>query len=156
MSKKISKVKDESKENVSQTEKVVENDIVLVRVARNFNDGTDNNNFVSAGPNTYYKTNKDRAKKLVETGYCEYDNSVATVAILEENTEPGNPISNEECNTEDDNPGESSNPDNTDNGKTDDIVDNNIEDNNSGENSNLDNTENNTNDDNNKNENPNE
>lgn len=50
-----------------------EDQIVFVRVINNFKDSTDNQNFVSAGKNTFYRTNKSRADKLVEAGYAEYE-----------------------------------------------------------------------------------
>lgn len=77
MSKKTNKV------NVNKTNKVEEqdvtNDTVYVRVIRNFNDATDNERFISAGPNSYYKTNKERADMLVKAGYVEYDSESTIV-----------------------------------------------------------------------------
>lgn len=75
MSKKQSK-KTEVKTNVN------EDPIVIVRVVNNFNDATDNNRFVSAGPNTFYRTNKSRADMLVAAGYAEYEEE-AEVTVVE-------------------------------------------------------------------------
>lgn len=50
-----------------------DNSTVFVRVVRNFQDSTDNNNFVSSGKNNFYRTSKERADKLVESGFCEYE-----------------------------------------------------------------------------------
>ena len=61
------------KNSTEKTEAVHDNVIVFVNVVKNFLDSTDNNRTISAGPNTYYRTNKDRADKLVEAGFCKYD-----------------------------------------------------------------------------------
>lgn len=77
MSKKTNKV------NVEKTNKVEEqdviNDTVYVRVVKNFNDATDNERFISAGPNSYYKTDRERADMLVRAGYAEYDSESTIV-----------------------------------------------------------------------------
>lgn len=60
---------------------VSEDPIVLVRVVNNFNDATDNERFISAGPNTFYRTNKSRADMLVEAGYAEYEEVELTTVV---------------------------------------------------------------------------
>lgn len=66
-----------NKGNINKTNKVEEqditNDTVYVRVIRNFNDATDSERFISAGPNSYYKTDKKRANMLAKAGYVEFD-----------------------------------------------------------------------------------
>lgn len=61
------------KENIKVEETKQVEELVLVRVVNNFNDATDNERFISAGPNTFYRTNKSRADMLVDKGFCEYD-----------------------------------------------------------------------------------
>ena len=63
---------------------VATSDVVLVRVVQNFNDATDGERFISAGPNTFYRTNKKRADMLVKAGYCEYDNGTTNDDIVVE------------------------------------------------------------------------
>ncbi len=68
-----------------QKPKVLINDskdeIVFVRVVRSFNDATDRNNFISSGPNTFYRTNRERADKLAAAGYVEYEN-IETPSVI--------------------------------------------------------------------------
>ncbi|MCX4365098.1 MAG: hypothetical protein OSJ70_04935 [Bacilli bacterium] len=66
--------KKETKDKAAKvTSTTTTEEIVLVRVINNFNDATDNERFISAGPNTFYRTNKSRADKLVAAGYAEYE-----------------------------------------------------------------------------------
>ncbi len=126
MSKKTDKV------NVNKTNKVEEqdvtNDMVYVRVVRNFNDATDNERFISAGPNSYYKTNKERADMLVKAGYVEYDNE-STVIDTNVNTEDTNNEDNTNANNDVDNSNvnEDDNTSDEDNAN-DDSEDTNIDD----------------------------
>lgn len=100
MSKKTNKV------NVNKTNKIEEqdvtNDTVYVRVVRNFNDATDNERFISAGPNSYYKTDKERADMLVRAGYVEYDNEsnvIDTNVDTEDTSIEDNTNTNDDTNT---------------------------------------------------------
>lgn len=132
MSKKTNKV------NVSKTNKVEEqditNDIVYVRVVRNFNDATDNERFISAGPNSYYKTNKERADMLAKAGYVEYDNESTVIDTNinsddtnnEDNTNANDDVDNSNDIT-DDNVNEDDNTSDEDNAN-DDSEDTNVDD----------------------------
>lgn len=78
-----------SKRQEKKTEEktiVNEDPIVMVRVVNNFNDATDNNRFISAGPNTFYRTNKSRADMLVAAGYAEYENVEETEKTVVESS----------------------------------------------------------------------
>ena len=116
MSKKTNKV------NVSKTNKVEEqditNDIVYVRVVRNFNDATDNERFISAGPNSYYKTNKERAD--IDTNINSDDTN------NEDNTNANDDVDNSNDIT-DDNVDEDDNTSDEDNAN-DDSEDTNVDD----------------------------
>lgn len=141
----MSKKNDKVKANVKTDEKVVENDVVFVRVIQNFNDATDNNNFVSAGKNSFYRTNKERADMLVKDGYCEY----------EDDTEVDNVTTDD--NTDDNSDSNITDDSNVDNGTTDDTndvtTDNNSDDTNTSDNVDDNNNANDNTDD---NSNPNE
>lgn len=69
----MSKKKETTTKTTKVEETVTTEEIVLVRVISNFKDTTDNERFISAGPNTFYRTNKSRADKLVAAGYAEYE-----------------------------------------------------------------------------------
>lgn len=145
MSKKTNKV------NVNKTNKVEEqdvtNDIVYVRVVRNFNDATDNERFISAGPNSYYKTNKERADMLERAEYVEYDNESTVIdtnvdsedTSIEDNTNTNNDtntvITNDNVN-EDDNTSDEDNA-NDDSEDTNVDNDNNVNDENNTDNENI-------------------
>jgi len=82
---------------------VNEDPIVLVRVVNNFNDATDNERFISAGPNTFYRTNKSRADMLVEAGYAEYEEEVeVTVANISDDVEQDSSNENKVSNNNED------------------------------------------------------
>ena len=83
MSKKNNKSNVEAKP--VETKEVETNDVVLVRVIKNFNDATDNNNFVAAGKNNFYRTNKERADMLEKAGYVEYEVAPVVVTLKSEN-----------------------------------------------------------------------
>ena len=109
MSKKNQRAnKVEDKEQVIVTDNsdeqvvVATNDVVFVRVVQNFNDAKDNERFISAGPNTFYRTNKERADMLVEAGYCEYADGTTTDSIVvEEPKTDGEPnVDDEESKTD--------------------------------------------------------
>ena len=114
MSKKNNKVK----VNVELVETVVTNEVVFVRVIKNFNDATDNNNFVAAGKNTFYRTNKERADMLVNNGYAEYDNVVVEDIINDDD----NANNNEDDSNVIDNSNNDNANDNVDDNNNDDIT----------------------------------
>ena len=62
---------------------VNDNSIVLVNVVRSFRDATDNNREISSGPNSYYRTSKDRASKLIAAGFCKYEDEELEVTKAE-------------------------------------------------------------------------
>lgn len=62
----------------------VEAEYVLVKVDKAFRDATDNNRDISAGPNSYYRTTKERADMLVTRGFCSYDDKVNSNVVVDE------------------------------------------------------------------------
>ena len=97
MSKKVN-----TKDTYKTPEVVNDNAVVLVKVEKNFRDATDNNRPISAGPNCYYKTTKERADRLVASGFCKYDDE-ETATIKEETTEVTNDISDASSNVVEEN-----------------------------------------------------
>lgn len=136
MSKKNNKSNVETKP--VETKEVETNDIVLVRVIKNFNDATDNNNFVAAGKNNFYRTNKERADMLVKAGYCEYEDGTEVDNVITDDNSDSNITddSNVDNGTTDD-----TNDVTTDNNSDDTNASDNIDDNNNAN----DNTDNNSN-----------
>lgn len=81
----MSKNKNNKQKEIIEKTIVNYDPIVLVRVISNFNDATDNERFISAGPNTFYRTNKSRADKLVKAGYAEYVEEIVATIVDDSN-----------------------------------------------------------------------
>lgn len=117
-----------SKKNIKSNVKPVETnevetiDVVFVRVVKNFNDATDNNNFVAAGKNNFYRTNKERADMLEKAGYVEYE-VAPVVATLK--SEDDNANDDEEIKPTDKQEDDNANDD-TEDKSTDNQEDNNV------------------------------
>ena len=89
-----------------------DNELIFINVVRNFQDSTDNNRLISAGSNSYYKTTKERAAKLVNAGFCAYEN---TIEDKENHDIDSKEDVNEEINASEDTvSNEDINPENTD------------------------------------------
>ena len=93
MAKKVNTKESVVKEPLTEADNNV---TVLVNVIRNFKDATDNNRVISSGPNSYYRTNKDRADKLVAAGFCKYEDEELEVAKAEVVEDPDTPDAEED------------------------------------------------------------
>ncbi len=117
MAKKVNTKESVVKEPITEADNNVN---VLVNVIRNFKDATDNNRVISSGPNSYYRTNKDRADKLVAAGFCKYEDEELEVAKAEvvedsdtpdaEEDKPTDIEATDPSNTEEANASDDSNP----------------------------------------------
>lgn len=91
--KKEKKTTTSQKENNISTSKNVE-EVVFVRVLKNFNDATDSDRFISSGPNTFYRTNKERADMLAKAGYVEYDQEEIENSVTSDSTDNSDSVDN--------------------------------------------------------------
>lgn len=94
MAKKVNMKESVVKEPVTEADN--DSVTVLVNVIRNFKDATDNNRVISSGPNSYYRTNKDRADKLVAAGFCKYEDEELEVAKADVVEDPDTPDAEED------------------------------------------------------------